>query len=244
MIGSCHANVRPHNRRPLQCLTGLFTRKLAKSQPVDAEKNPSPVKTVTDSNSETTDIKSEKDGIDVGAALRNEKIENARSIARAARQQRKQNTAASSNMHDALLERLEAKLLTNEMKCMELRKLRVGVGIPVSLSLLSVDFHPEKFSSVGDTRLLEKLEALLLARETEGTKFRRLLEQARKRGEPPAPKGTTNRVSLATHLEASNSGLRRQASSRSKKTTSSSRSKKSVLRKQKSSRSTKSVSWE
>jgi hypothetical protein len=224
MITSSRAYVRP--RRPLRRLSGLFTKKVAKSQPVNVEKLPSQVKTV--------DSSSEKDGIGVGAALRNEKIENARSVASAAHQQRQQNAANSSNMHNALLERLEAKLLADEMECTELRELVEArrPGIPVALSV-----NPP---SVGDIQLLEKLESLLLAREKECTKVRRLLEQARKKGEEPqTPKCTNNRISLAAHLEAPNLALRKQASTRSKK---------SLLRKQKSSRSTKSntksVSWE
>jgi hypothetical protein len=221
MIASYHACDRPHNRGPFQRVTELFTRNQGKSQPVKVEKNPSQVKTSAST--------SEKDGIDVGAALRNEKIENARSIASAARHQRQQNIATSSNMHNALLERLEAKLLANDTECTELRMLVEfrRQGCPISLSVLNLDILPEKSSSVGDMQLLEKVEALLLAREKEGTNVRRLLVQARKRDEPQAQKGTTNRMSLAAHLDAPNSALRRQTSFfRSKKSTFSFRSKK------------------
>jgi hypothetical protein len=244
MIASNNAYARPLNCRPLRRLSGLFTKKVAKSQPVIAEEIPSQVKTAnssskntvdTSSSEKTVDRSSEKD-VGVGAALRNEKIENARSIASAARQQRQQNADKSSNMHNALLERLEAKILVDEMECTELRELVEArkPGIAVSLSV-----QPIKLPSVGDTHLLEKLEALLLTREKECTKVRRLLVQAKKRGESQTQKGTSNRISLAAHLDAPNSALRKQPSARSKN---------SVLRKQKSSRttksSTKSVSWE
>jgi uncharacterized protein YqfA (UPF0365 family) len=114
-------------------LSGLFTKKVAKGQPVIAEEIPSQVKPVDSSSEKTVDISSEKDGIGVGAALRNEKIENARSVASAARQQRQQDAVKSSNMHNALLERLEAKLLVDEMECTELRELvdAMRPGIPV-----------------------------------------------------------------------------------------------------------------
>jgi hypothetical protein len=215
-------HVRPRNRRPLQRLSGLFTKKrLAKSQPVNVDKNPLQV--------ETTDSTSEKDGIDVGLALRNEKIEKARSLASAARRQRQQITANSANMHTALLERLEAKLLAYEMECTELREL-VEVR-RISLPVPSLDFPSENTSSVSNIQLLEKLEVLLLAREKECTKVRKLLVQATKRGESRTQKGTSNRISLAAHLEAPNLALRKQNSARSKKS-------------QKSARSTKSVSWD
>jgi hypothetical protein len=244
MIASNNAYVRPLNCRPLRRLSGLFTKKVTKSQPVIAEEIPSRVKivdrsskkTVDSSSEKTVDSSCEKDDIGVGAALRNEKIENARSVASAARQQRQQNAVKSSNMHNALLERLEAKLLVDEMECTELRELVEArrPGLPVSLS-----FQPINSPSIGETQLLEKLEALLLTREKECTKVRRLLVQAKKRSEPQTQKGTSNRISLAAHLDAPNTALRKQPSSRSKKT---------VLRKQKSSRSTKSstksVSWE
>jgi hypothetical protein len=243
MIASNNACVRPLNCRPLRRLSGLFTKKVTKSQPVIEEiptqvktVNSSSKKTVDSSSEKTVDSCSEKDDIGLGAALRNEKIENARSAARAARQQRQQNAVKSSNMQSALLERLEAKLLVDEMECTELRELVEArrPGIPVSLSI-----QPINSPSIGDTQLLKKLEALLLTREKECTKVRRLLAQAKKRSEPQTPKGTSNRISLAAHLDAPNTALCRQPSSRSKN---------SVLRKQKSSRSTKSstksVSWE
>jgi hypothetical protein len=230
MIVLSREYARPHNRRPIQRLAGLFTKKVSKSQPVNVDKNPSKVK--------TTDSTSEKEGIDVGLALRNEKIEKARSVASAARRQRQQITANLSIMHSALLERLKAKLLANEMECTELREL-VEVR-RISLSVPSLDFQLENTSSVGNIQQLEKLEVLLLEREKECTKVRRLLVQASKRGESRTQKGTSNRISLAAHLEAPNLALRKQHSARSKKSQNSARRKKS----QKSSRSTKSVSWE
>jgi hypothetical protein len=241
MVASYRACDRPHNRGPFQRVTELFTRKQVKSTQV-----------------KTSDSTSEKESIGVGAALRNEKIENARSIASAARHQRQQDIATSSNMYNALLERLEAKLLANDMECTELRMLveLLRQGCPISLSVLNLDILPEKSSSVVDIQLLERVEALLLAREKEGTNVRRLLVQARKRDEPPAQKGSTNRMSLAAYLDAPNSAPRRQTSSRSKKSTSSSQkgttnrmslaayldAPNSALRRQTSSRSKKSTS--
>jgi hypothetical protein len=230
MIASSNAYVRANNYRPLRRLSGLFSKKVAKSQPTNVEKQSSQVKTV--------DSSCEKDRIGVGAALRNEKIENARSAANAARQRRQQDTANSSNMHNALLERLEAKLIADEMECTELRELVKAQRpvIPVGRSV-----QPIESPSMGDIQLLEKLEALLLTREKECTKVRRLLVKAKKRSEPVTQKDPSNRISLAAHLDAPNTALKKQPSARSKK---------SVLRKQKSSRSTKStksstksVSW-
>jgi hypothetical protein len=249
MIASSNDYVRPHNFRPLRRLSGLFSRTVAKSHPVNVEKVPpsqvTTVKTIktvkavkavkTVKTVKTVDSSCEKDSIGVGAALRNEKIENARSAANAARQQRQKDTANSSNMHNALVERLEAKLLAHEMECTELRELvKARRPLPVYLSL-----QPTEPPSVEDFQLREKLETLLLVREKECTKVRRLLVKASKRGEPETQKATCNRKSLAAHLEGHNTALRKQSSVRSKN---------SVLRKQKSSRSTKSstksVSWE
>lgn len=218
-----------HKRRPLKRLSGLFTKKVAaKTQPTNVENVPSQVKIV--------DSSSEKDGIGVGAALRNEKIESARSAACAARQQRQQNTVNSSKMHNSLLERLEAKLLADETECTELRELVEfrRSGIPVSLSV-----QPKDSPSVLDIQLLGKLEALLLEREKECTKVRRLLVQAKKRSEPRPENSTSNHISLGAHLDTPKAALRKQPSTHSKN---------SALRRQRSSRSTKSttksVSWE
>jgi hypothetical protein len=86
-------------------------------------------------------------------------------------------------MHNALVERLEAKLLTNEMECTELRKLAEANkrGNPVSLASLKLGFQPEKDSCVGYNFLLQKLDALVLLKEEACTKIRRLLTCARKR---------------------------------------------------------------
>jgi hypothetical protein len=133
-----------------------------------------------DEHTEVENSNSEKDGINIGATLRNEKIENAPSIANAARRQRqRQPTTADPAfiMQNALVERLEAKakllanekectnlpkLLANEKECINLQNLAVAgrLGIPVSLSMLSLGCDPEKdWSCVVDDFLLQKLEA-------------------------------------------------------------------------------------
>jgi hypothetical protein len=96
------SNLPPHNRHPIKRVVGLFTtKKLVISQHGDAKKTPPQV----DSSSP------EKAGNNTGAAMRNEKIEIACAIAHAVRQQRQQQTSAStSTVDNDLLERLEAKL--------------------------------------------------------------------------------------------------------------------------------------
>jgi hypothetical protein len=86
----------------------------------------------------------------IGAAMRHKKIENARSIVIAAREQRQQQQEA-----------LEGKLLASEMGLTELRKL--------------VDAWK------GDTISLRKLEAVVLMKEVECNKARKLVAEARKK---------------------------------------------------------------
>jgi hypothetical protein len=83
-----------------------------------------------------------------GAAMRHDKIENARSIVIAAREQRRQQQEA-----------LEGKLLANEMGLTELRKL--------------VDAWK------GDKISLQKLETVVLMKEKECNKARKLVAKAR-----------------------------------------------------------------
>jgi hypothetical protein len=153
--------------------------------------------------------------------MRYEKIETALSISNAVRQQRQQESATSACiMQNALLERLEAKLLSNEMECTELRKLAEARkrGIPVSLSSLNLGCDPEQGSCLGDSYLLKKLEALVLLKEEECAKARQLFVEASKRVLPPTQKGTTScLVSLSNHLNSPKSVLRPPASPRTTK---------------------------
>jgi hypothetical protein len=121
--------------------------------------------------------------VKIGTVMRNEKIENARSIASTISEHRQHKAATSPLMHNALLERLEAKLLTNEMECTELRKLAEARtrGIPVSLITLKLGFEPESDSCMGSKCLLQKLNALVSLKEEACTKVRKLLIGARKR---------------------------------------------------------------
>jgi hypothetical protein len=195
---------RPHNHRPLK-LVGLFSKRLIASQPVVEEKTSSQIE---------TEIVTENDS--PGAAMRKEKIATARYIAIAIQQERRPTTAtaAASIMQNALLERLEAKLLKNEIECTELRKLAEARkrGIPVSLASLHLGFEQEKDSSLGDSYLLKKLEAVVLLKEEECTKARRLLVEARRRGTSQSRKNALC-VSLSTHLDSPKSVLRSRCSS-------------------------------
>jgi hypothetical protein len=154
-----------------------------------------------------------------GAAIRSEKIANARSIAIAVQQQRQDKTASTSSIiQNALLERLEAKLLKNEIECTELRKLAEARkrGIPVSLASLHLGFEEEKDSSLGDAYLLKKLEAVVLLKEEECTKARRLLVEAMKRGTSQCRRDALC-VSLSTHLSSPKSVLRNRSGAGTRK---------------------------
>jgi hypothetical protein len=182
---------RPHHRRRLPGMPGLGVKKLTIDEPDYPEENRNP----------------EKDGNIIGTVMRNEKIENARSIADAVRQQRQEQQAPTppspssspSVMRKALLERLEAKLLANEMECTELRKLTEARkrGIPVSLASLNLGCDLEQDSCIGDSYLLKKLEALVLVKEEECAMARKLFVDASKRGLPRTERGVTRSVSLA-----------------------------------------------
>jgi hypothetical protein len=124
----------------------------------------------------------------IAAEIRNETIERARSAASAIlgqqqeekQEQENQLTAEStaSDMKHLLLERLEAKLLANEMECAELQELADAWsgGIPISITLLHLGWEPEKVSSLGDSSfLLRKVEALVLVRKEECHKIRKLV---------------------------------------------------------------------
>jgi hypothetical protein len=193
----------PTTVEPLK-LVRLFSKRLITSQPVVAELPSSQVE---------TEIIPEKERAE--AAMRNEKIANARSIAIAAVQQQRQQkpVTASPIIQNALLEWLEAKLLKNEIECTELRKLAEARkrGIPVSLASLHLGFEEEKDSSLGDAYLLKKLEAVVLLKEEECTKARRLLVEAMKRGTSQSRKDALC-VSLSTQLSSPKSVLQARPS--------------------------------
>jgi hypothetical protein len=123
----------------------------------------------------------------VGALMRNEKIENARSIASTIREQRQQEhqtialTFSTSVMQNALLERLEEKLLANAIEFTELKRLVDAWkgGVPAALLLLEV-WEPEKVLDCTDPNdLLQKFEALLFVKGNECHKVRKLVAEAR-----------------------------------------------------------------
>jgi hypothetical protein len=149
-----------------------------------------------------------KKGVSIGAAdMRNETIERARSIASAIREQQEQQPQTAPRsfiMHNALLKRLEAKLLANEMECTELQELADAWkgGIPVSTTLLHLGWEPEKVSSLGDASyLLQKVEALVLVKREECNKVRKLALVARKRDSTSRdPKGSMTASGLLPNV--------------------------------------------
>jgi hypothetical protein len=197
-------------------MPGLFTKKLLTSQQLVDDTENTRLLQAKNSNPKN-------DVISLGAAMRNEKVENACSVATAARQRRQpqQPTAADPpcTMQDALVERLETKLLANEKECTELRKLTEARkrGIPVSLSSLDLGCDPEKYSCLGDNYLLKKLEAFVLMKVEECTKVRKLLAEASKRGISRSPSSMMNCVSPVKRSQAPRPILKRQPSSRSMK---------------------------
>jgi hypothetical protein len=123
----------------------------------------------------------------VGALMRNEKIENARSIASTIREQRQQEhrtaapTSTRSIMQKALLERLEEKLLANATEFTELKRLVDAWkgGVPAALLLLHV-WQPEKVLDCTDpNEMFRKFEALLFVKGNECHKVRKLVADAR-----------------------------------------------------------------
>jgi hypothetical protein len=122
----------------------------------------------------------------VGALMRNEKIENARSIASTIREQRQHEhqtapMSTTSVMQNALLERLEEKLLANAIEFTELKRLVDAWkgGVPAALLLLHV-WEPEKVSDCTDPNdMFRKFEALLFVKGNECHKARKLVADAR-----------------------------------------------------------------
>jgi hypothetical protein len=207
---SNNTDLPPGQRRLHHRMLGLFTRKPRKTSQQH----------VVDEDTEVENSSSEKDGISIGATLRNEKIEKARSIANAAYQerQRQQTTAADPTciMQNALAERLEAKLLATEKECTDLRKLAEEGkrALPVSLSLLNLE----------DILIQNKLELLLVSKENECTKVRKLLAEASKRG-----------MSRSQHAH----GVPTSISTTQSKTP----TPRPILKRQPSSKSSKQVTW-
>jgi hypothetical protein len=109
-----------------------------------------------------------EDMVPIGAiagVMRNEKIERAlcaiRTITERQSQEHQQTATSTSIMHDALLERLEARLVKSETECTKLQELA---------------------DSWKGTYLLEKVESLILVEKEECIKFRNLVEKTRMRG--------------------------------------------------------------
>jgi hypothetical protein len=116
---------------------------------------------------------------------------------------------------------LEAELLANVMECTELRRLTEARkrGIPVSLSALDLGCKQEHGLGLeGGNFFLQKLEALVLVKEEECTKVRKLLAEAKKRDTTQTPKDTTSSCpSLSSLMKVPRSILRKHSSSKSTK---------------------------
>jgi hypothetical protein len=109
----------------------------------------------------------------IGAAMRYEKIDNALSVAIAIREQRQQNQeahSASATMQTALLKRLEGKLRANEMGLTELRKMVDDAWKGETVSCLGE----------GDNHALQKLETVILMKEDECYKARKIIAEIRR----------------------------------------------------------------
>jgi hypothetical protein len=110
----------------------------------------------------------------IGAAMRYEKIENALSVAIAIREQRQQNqeaaySASATTMQTALLKRLEGKLLANKMGLTELRKMVDDAWKGETVSC----------SEEGDNSTLQKLGTVILMKEDECYKARKIIAEIR-----------------------------------------------------------------
>jgi hypothetical protein len=113
-----------------------------------------------------------------------------------------------------LVDTLEAELLVNVKECTELRRLTEARkrGIPVSLSALDLGCKQEHGLGLeGGNFFLQKLEALVLVKEEECTKMRKILAEARTRD--TTPKDTTSSCSsLLSNMKVSRSILRKHSS--------------------------------
>ena len=112
---------------------------------------------------------------------------------------------------------LEVELLANVKECTELRRLTEARkrGIPVSLSALDLGCKQEHGLGLeGGNFFLQKLEALVLVKEGECTKMRKLLAEARTRDATRTPKDTTSSCpSMSSHIKVPRSILRKHSSS-------------------------------
>jgi hypothetical protein len=120
-----------------------------------------------------------------------------------------------------LVETLEAELLASVLECTELRRLTEARkrGIPVSLSVLDLDCKQEHGLEMEDGNFfLQKLEALVLEKEEECTKMRKLLAEARTRDTTRIPKDMNSGCpSLSSHMKVSRSNLRQHSTFKSMK---------------------------
>jgi hypothetical protein len=156
------SNLPPHNRHPIKRVVGLFTtKKLAISQHGDVEKTPLQV----DSSSP------EKDRYKIGAAMRNEKIENARSIANAVRQLFTTKKLVISQHGDAKKTPPQVdssspeKAGNNTGAAMRNEKIEIACAIAHAVRQQRQQQTSASTSTV-DNDLLERLEAKLQAKST------------------------------------------------------------------------------
>jgi hypothetical protein len=150
-----------------------------------------------------------KEGINVGANTRNEKIEKARSVASAARQKRRAFVPAGSRNDP--LEKLEDKLLDKENRCLELRQqieakkqevpTRRGMAGRRALSsshLVLTQRVPAPDSAGDILRALEALEGKLLRKEKECATLRQQAQsEASKQGRPVRSMAGRRAVSMS-----------------------------------------------
>jgi hypothetical protein len=129
--------------------------------------------------------------------------------------------AVKQQQKSPLVDTLEAELLANVMACTELRRLTEARkrGIPVSLSALDLGCKQEHGLGLeGGNFFLQKLEALVLVKEEECTKMRKLLAEAKKRDTTRTPKDTTSTCpSLSSHMKVPRSILLKHSPSKSAK---------------------------
>jgi hypothetical protein len=129
--------------------------------------------------------------------------------------EQQKSSSMTSSQRALLVETLEAKLVANVMKCTELRRLVEARkrGIPVTLSLGCKQGHGSSLE--GGTPLPQELnlalEALVLVKEEECAKMRKLLVEAKKRDT------TSSSASLPSHMKVPTSILRNDSSPKTKK---------------------------
>jgi hypothetical protein len=104
---------------------GFFTRKLSKKHLFDVQKPASEVDDVQKPASEVDDSLEGNEAAGIGAILRSKRIEEALSAANAARQQRMNTAPPTPTLRHkkSPIEKLEAKIMSKENRCMELRNM-------------------------------------------------------------------------------------------------------------------------